>query len=300
VYLMIDKYDAVPSTTQFFEGSFESPEDVQHVAQAIVDGSVIAVDNGCVFAECFNGANPPAVAQTYEIKGRPTTQTFGLTGSTEWFLEMIDVDKVHPVIQPLLRDATDLQLRTSGLFFVRAPLKAVYANSLPKEFVSWDAQNEQYLLQNYDPTGKRYFAALIAAATDYAQQQRLPYLPGVTSHNITGDPAGEIIDADKAADLAHDKDMPILIDPTTRRYATSSYGIINFTRHGLELSRGGSIDNNYAVELFRGYDLSIPQNYRHPKHSPLPADALPYLHDPDELQGMPIAQIKDLLLWIMQ
>jgi tRNA A37 threonylcarbamoyladenosine synthetase subunit TsaC/SUA5/YrdC len=76
------------------KGVFSNDVKIISAAQALSEGEPIVVDDGCVFAICFNGANPVAVQKVYEAKQRPKQQKFALTQSTKWFTNMIDISKV--------------------------------------------------------------------------------------------------------------------------------------------------------------------------------------------------------------
>jgi len=283
-----------------FEGSIDVAEDLRRGAEVIRDGGVLVADNGCVYAQTFDGRNPSAVKAAFAAKGRDLKQTFSLAGPTQWFIDMVDIDAVAPKFQSLLRDPKKLQLRTSGLLFVRAPLKPEAAKKLPEAFRSYDTKSGLYYGQNWDPVGRRYFYRLMEATNECLAEVGKDFLPGITSHNKSKQP--EVVDRQMALQLAKQMGLSILVDGHARRNGTSSYPIIAFTPAGLEITRGGSIDDTYIRELFRGYPMKRAANYKQANHSPLLADAI--ISDEkipvDHIRELSLSQLKELLLWIMQ
>ncbi len=282
-----------------FEGDISSNDDILRGAEVIRDGGILGADNGCVYAMVFNGDDAAAVRAVYRAKGRDESQTFALSGSTEWFLDQVDIEAVAPALRPLLRDSAELQLRTSGLVFVRAPLKAEAAVALPNEFRSIDQKTGLFVGQNWDPKGKYKFERLMRTTSDCLEAAGKTFLPGITSLNRSG--RGEIVDLEVARNMAQEMDIALLVDRHARRNGTSSYPIVSFTPSGLQIARGGSIEDSYVEQLFRGYDMTRAPDYQAAKFNPLPADA--FADDgvaANEIERLSIPQLKDLLLWIMQ
>jgi hypothetical protein len=273
---MTVKESLIPSPRTPFEGEVRERAALDQAAHALVAGEAVVFDNGPVFAVLLNGANKNTVNHVLDAKKRPKDKPFAFAETSKWFADMVEAERVAAHIQPLFEHPEELAKRTSGLLFVRAPITeaAVTSGRLPEQFLSRDKQTGKPVAQNYDPAGKPALAYLLGRARELAERTGIAFLPGITSHNHSGD--GEIVDLDEAKKLAQANRMIFLGDELARRDFSGSFGIIEANQNGLWLRRQPNFAPYIVKQMFGSeYPVKVdPINYQLATNPSLPAEVI--------------------------
>jgi hypothetical protein len=269
-----------------FVGDFSVDPDIYAAADLMRDGRALAVDNGTVFALWGDGAKSAFIDEVDRAKGRDPNRPYGLSLCWADFLSLVDADRVHPSILPLVAEPDEFRDRLGAITFVKAPLdsKRAEERGLPRRLLS--GPEHAPIGQDWSPEGKANIAFLLELAGLECA--------AVTSLNRSVvEP--EIIGLDKALQFARKHDLPIIGDSLARREAKGSYPIIDIhksdpvtgaERRAIHVvrSRAKGIGSALLSRLLVGVPLTTAS-----------ADALPGI-DPPELKGLSGPELREGLL----
>lgn len=245
-----------------FEGDISLESHQKMAAELMAAGRAVAIDNDAVWAIWGDSGSDNFAHEVRTIKGRDPSRALGLTMPYHEFVPLIDFDRVHSSVIPLLEDPDRLTERLGAMAFIRVPGNALFVieKEVPDCVITY-GQNDLPVLQNYDCKGKANINSLI----EYAKELGVEY-PAVSSLNSSGRP--EITEPEDAIRFARDHNLPILADIRAVRKGTGSYPILEFNSNGVSLVREGNISGVLIKNLMHEYKISVPQTIRPAAYSP--------------------------------
>jgi hypothetical protein len=236
-------------------GSLDSPADIRIAVEFIKDGHPIGFQFRRVFGICINGARQDMVKKALRLKNEPNHhRPFSGMMTTERFISLIDLDRVHPGLHHILKDPQEFKSIISSICHIRTPIRPDLISVVPPSMLSYE--NGVPYLHNLDTFG--HLVNNLVTALDSAGVQN----PAVTTLNITK-VQPEITGITTAAQFCslHRQrcDVPlILADPTPIRSGIQgSFPIIDITRRDdqkLSAVREGHVPLN-VIEKILGIEL---------------------------------------------
>jgi hypothetical protein len=176
------------------------PDDA--VAQIMI-GRVVGASFGSVYGLVGNGLVPTLADDLAAIKGRARTgRPLSVCLPAARLARLIDPAQLHGSIRDWALDERGLARAFASQCFLRVPVRAVVAASLPAQLISY-LDGVPYL-QSLDPSGIPGAGAFIGALWDAGVT-----VPAVTSMNATG--ADEIVESAAAVRFASAAGLPSLL-----------------------------------------------------------------------------------------
>ena len=211
----------------------------------VLNGEVVPVCLGAVYALIADGASPEAVEKAYVLKNRPKDKPFGVLLDFTQVSNLIDLDQVPQVYHALFTSTEGIQ-ELEELFgnkgFIRFPVKEgqnLHPSLLKDGALQAFTFKGDEIAFNFEERIRR------------SLQEKHPDNHGeilVTSYNLSG--TESITDRTAAAELTRDKDIFLQINrPDTT--AEGSYSIYSLTQEGFTKVREGtgSIEIDAALNL---------------------------------------------------
>ncbi|MDB5166643.1 MAG: hypothetical protein JWM37_715 [Candidatus Saccharibacteria bacterium] len=222
-------------------GSLTNPEDVDLVADRIVNGGVVVgVGNTGVYALAGDGGHPDFGDRLFTIKHRAPSRTMGMFLGAASFVEMVDFDRVEPHVRPLLENPETLENTLGDLAFVRVPLLRSVQLDLPAQMQKY-AVSKRRTDGEHVPFIQSYFAVADTLFAGLAQKMadRKVAFPAISSMNYSGE--GEITEREDADEFCADQKIDVLHDVGHSPLAFGSCPIYETAPTGLICVRTGNI-----------------------------------------------------------
>lgn len=189
-------------------GSLENLADIDQAVTHIKNGGIVAAQVHGVFGIWTNGIDNAALDKILAVKGETnTSRPFSTMRFSRQLAELVDLDTVHPSLQPLLRNPEQLETSIGTLVHLRVPLKDEVVERIPARLRS--EQNGRQIMHNLDPSGhpvSDFISSLNDAGIEHV---------ALTTLNTHGAP--EITQLDQAIEFCErlEGQIPLLlIDPT--------------------------------------------------------------------------------------
>lgn len=93
------------------------------IVDRLVEDDGVVVRMGAVYALLADARSEDAISRAKELKIRAEEKTFGLLAPLDQVPELVDFDRVHPDLHPLLHDGEKLKELFGSKGFVRFPIK---------------------------------------------------------------------------------------------------------------------------------------------------------------------------------
>jgi len=190
--------------------SLRNPVDRDRAVKLVIEGNVIAVYNGGVWALFWDGANEAATQMMLEIKGskRENKPSAGVIDMKS-FIDMVDKSKIPEKLQKYFLDVKVLSILIGSFSFLRMPIRDDVVSTLPPHMVHKSSEDGLYYFQNWSSNG-------IPSIDQFLKKLRNSgvNMIAVTSMNKSGIQS-EIVDDIKGIIFAFENGLDeIYIDPT--------------------------------------------------------------------------------------